>query len=119
MVKFNDIVNKLAVVLLWVKYLKGKLRNDGQIIIENIGLQDLGIFMILFVVRRGHVSDGVQELDQKLQSRVEFFIVYLLVFVEAHFDFSIHLSIEKIEIYDLKTRCDWSYIDLEWHLLNL
>ena len=62
-------------VLLVIKQLKRKLGNNAEVVVENVSLENLSILFVLFVLRRSHVSDYVQELNKKLQSTVKFLIL--------------------------------------------
>jgi hypothetical protein len=57
-------MQELVVVLLWVKKVQRKLGNDAQVLIEHVGRQDPCISLVFLITGTGHVSDGVQKLDQ-------------------------------------------------------
>ena len=54
-------------MLLGVKQIQTVLRDDAQVVVEHVLLEDLSVSLVLLVGGTGHITDDVEELDQELQ----------------------------------------------------
>lgn len=112
--EFNDVKQEFLVVLLVIEEFEGELGDDAQIVVEYIGLQNLGVSLVLLIVAGGHVSDDVQELNQELESTVELLVLHLFVLLLLlDFDLVVHLSVQEFKVLKLQAGPDVVDVYLE------
>ena len=60
---------------------EGCLGNPTEVMVEDILLQDQCVLPVALIIRGSHISDDVQELSQKLYSRMEILHLSVLLLI--------------------------------------
>lgn len=74
----------------------------GEVMKKHVRLENLSVFLILFIAGGGHVSDDVEELGQQLKSGMEVF--YSLVLLLVLPKLIVQSGIQEFEVRQLQTR---------------
>ena len=66
-------------MLFVVEHFESKLRNNSEIVIEDVSLKNFSILLVLFIAGTSHVPNNVKELDEQLDCRMEFFVMNWII----------------------------------------